>query len=620
MSGICGIVNLDGAPADRGLLQAMTSFMTFRGPDAQNVWVDGPVGFGHTLLRTTFESEREQQPCSLDGRVWITADARIDGRDELKSKLRAAHVRDLADATDVELILHAYHAWGTDCVQHLIGDFVFAIWDEPKQRLYCARDHFGIKPFFYARMDQCLIFSNTLNCVRQHPAVSATLNDLAIADFLLFDSNQNPATTTFADIQRLPSAHVMTWFPGSGVQLSRYWCLPTDLGVRHRPAGDYVEHFKELLDIAVADRLRTNRIGVEMSGGLDSSSIAAVALGILSRQAQPFELQAQTIVYDQLIPDQERHFSGLVAQHLGIPIHYIAADKYQLYERWNQLETWSPEPSHNPHAALHVDAFRGAAALSRVFLAGWDGDALLSESLRPHFRSLLNNCHYGRLLMAMVRYATLQRGDLPRALRNGLRRNHESVASASMSGAGYPDWLNPELETRFELRKRWHQYHAMPSVDHPTRPYAYSIYEYVTQHPGFFDWYDAGCTGLALEYRHPFMDLRLLDYCLSLPLQPWLVKKHILRAAMDGLLPEVVRTRPKTPLAGLPYMELLKRPKLGSFDHLRVTTNHCRYINAAKLQLDKILCNNANACWSAMRPLSLQVWLDGLALVPRRDY
>ena len=143
MSGICGIVNQDGAPIDRHLLEEMTAFMAFRGPDAQEVWTNASVGFGHTLLRTTFESEHEQQPFSLDGKVWITADARIDGRDELRKKIAARGRDRIEGVTDAELILHAYDSWGEDCVKHLIGDFAFAIWDGPRKRLFCARDHCG---------------------------------------------------------------------------------------------------------------------------------------------------------------------------------------------------------------------------------------------------------------------------------------------------------------------------------------------------------------------------------------------------------------------------------------------------------------------------------------------
>ena len=197
MSGIVGIVNLDHSPVDDRLLQRMTRFMAYRGPDAQTTWVDGHVGLGHTMLRTTRESAHERQPCTLDGQIWITADARVDDRDALVRKLKHAGRVHLEAPTDVELLLHAYHVWGEACVKHLIGDFAFAIWDKRSQRLFCARDHFGIKPLYYSHRANSLLVSNTLNCLRQHPSVSDTLNEQAIGDFLLFDINQNPATTTF---------------------------------------------------------------------------------------------------------------------------------------------------------------------------------------------------------------------------------------------------------------------------------------------------------------------------------------------------------------------------------------------------------------------------------------
>ena len=154
MSGIVGIVHFDGAPVDRHLLGQMTAFMTSRGPDAQQIWVEGNVGFGHTLLKTTDESEHERQPFTLDGRVWIVADARVDARRELVPQLQAhGHESLPPNATDVELILRAWQTWGENCVEHLLGDFAFAIWDGPRQRLFCARDHLGVKPFFYAHLE-----------------------------------------------------------------------------------------------------------------------------------------------------------------------------------------------------------------------------------------------------------------------------------------------------------------------------------------------------------------------------------------------------------------------------------------------------------------------------------
>src|SRR5690349_16284014 len=122
MSGIVGMVNLDGAPVDRELIYRCTDFLSYRGPDAHRVWIDYNVGLGHTLLRTTYESDTESQPTTLDGKAWLIADARIDARTELLTKLPPSLVsKDTPN--DAELILKAYGAWGEDCVRHLIGDF-----------------------------------------------------------------------------------------------------------------------------------------------------------------------------------------------------------------------------------------------------------------------------------------------------------------------------------------------------------------------------------------------------------------------------------------------------------------------------------------------------------------
>src|SRR5262249_44601789 len=160
----------------------LTQALSFRGPDAQQTWVGGSVAFGHTLLRTTHESECEVQPLSLDGEVWIVADARVDARAELVRQLDGPP--ELVEAPDVELILRASLRWGTACVEHLLGDFAFGIWDERSRTMFCARDHMGVKPFYWAHVGDWFLFSNTLACLRLHPAVTSVLNDLALADFV----------------------------------------------------------------------------------------------------------------------------------------------------------------------------------------------------------------------------------------------------------------------------------------------------------------------------------------------------------------------------------------------------------------------------------------------------
>ena len=331
MSGIVCILNLDGQPVDRDLLQTMTNCMTYRGPHAQHYRQLGQVGMGHTLLRTTFESEWENQPSSLDGKSWIVADVCVDDRQTLKDQLRASGLTALDTLTDEQLILHAYTVWGCACVEHLLGDFAFVIWDGESRRLFCARDHFGVKPLYYTRLAKSLVVSNTLNCIRLHPQVSGALNEAAIGDFLLFGQNQDLATTVYQAIKRLPPAHTLTW-TGDTLVIQRYWELPLDEPLHYAKPSDYVERFQELFSAAVADRLRMRDIGVAMSGGMDSTSVAAMAKRLLDDSSAVSNLNAHCIVYDSLIPDQERYWSGLAANYLKIPIRYLNADHYDLFK------------------------------------------------------------------------------------------------------------------------------------------------------------------------------------------------------------------------------------------------------------------------------------------------
>lgn len=612
MSGICGIVNLDGAPADRERLELMMQRLEFRGPDARETWLEGCAGLGHTLLRTTFESAHERQPFSLDGAVWITADARIDARGELRSEL-AGQGRDVSPgATDAELILRAYESWGEECARHLLGDFAFAIWDGPRRRLFCARDPFGVRPFFYAYAAGRVAFSNTLDCVRSAPGVGSALNDLAIADFLLFDMNQDPRSTVFSDIQRLPPGHALIASP-QGLAVKSYWDLPADEGVRYRSSGDYVEHFRHLLETAVADRLRTDRIGIELSGGLDSTSVAATARKLLQREAGAFQIHAHTVVYDRLIPDEERRYSGMAAARLGIQIHYVVADDYRLYERFDHSETRLPEPANEPSTAVTADALKESASHSRVMLTGWDGDALLNESPKPYFRALWNERRVGPLLSGMARYGLSQRRLVPLTLREWLnpRRVEDSRADPA-----YPQWLNPAWEARLGLRERWRHVQGAREEPHPIRPYAFRTFNYMRRTSNFFEYCDAGVTGLPVEYRHPLMDLRLVSYCLSLPPLPWCVKKKILREAMQGALPDAILRRPKSPLPGHPEIEELRQPRSQWIDRFVPAPQLESYVDRAGIPP---VCGETDPerLWVNLRPLSLDFWLRSLQPVPR---
>ena len=439
MSGIVGIYDRSGAPVDRALLQALAHFLSYRGPDGRDTWSNGAIGLGHTLLRTTRESLNERQPANLDGQLWITADARIDCREELEKKLaQEGHGAAGRAATDSDLILRAYQAWGAECVQHLRGDFAFAIWDARKKLLFCARDHFGVKPFYYSDLGELFLFSNTLDCLRQHPEVSEELNDAAIGDFLLFGLNCDAATTSFRDIRRLPAAHAMT-ISSDGLRMQRYWSAPTEGRIRYNRAEDYVEHFQILLQAAVADRTRVDRAGILLSGGLDSATIATTARELAGSAGGTPDLRAYTVVYESLIPDHDGEHARDVAGFLKIPLQCIPMDDLKPFERWDEPETWSPEPVDDPFRFGLFDQFRTIAADCRVVLSGEGADNLMHFEMWPFARDLMRNRQWSSLFKETARYLWLRPSVVSRreASRAGpfRERSHRAGVSA-LAGTG----------------------------------------------------------------------------------------------------------------------------------------------------------------------------------------
>jgi asparagine synthase (glutamine-hydrolysing) len=598
MSGIVGILNRDGAPVDWLLLQRMTESLRFRGPDAQELWSEGPVGFGHTLLRTTEESATERQPWSLDGGYFITADARIDGRDELLAKLKAKGSALLAGVPDVQLILHAYRAWGEGCLEHLIGDFAFAIWDAVERRLFCARDHFGVKPFYYADLPHCLVFSNTLNCVRLHPDVSGELNRQVIECFLEGQGCSDPTITAFAQIQRLPAAHRLRWSESEGTaRMERYWTLPQDEPIRYARASEYIDQFRALLRQAVADRLRTGNVVVTLSGGLDSTTIAAVARQVLARRYPAFELHAHTAVYDRLIPDRERHYAGLVARYLGIPIHYHVIDDYLPYDQWERPELHAPEPVVNPLRRSGMELWKQMATRSRVVLCGHGPDDLLRFPFGRHLAGLWRERRYGRLLVDLGQYVRVHRRLSKRRVRALLARGTAARTN--------PPAVRPESRPMAPLRG------ALDGGESPSRE-RQAAWEAIAGPFWSFELEgnDPGLSLVPLEPRFPFFDLRLVRYLLALPPIPWCLNKTLLRRAMRGMLPDPILRRAKAPLPADPVVVHFQQDAARWIEHHEPSPALVNYVSPDMfpLRLDRGNCAGENL-WRPLRILSLDLWL-----------
>lgn len=606
LSGIAGIFHRNGAPVERALLQSFADFLSSRGPDARTIWMDGSRGMAHALLRTTHESLSERQPASLEGRYWIIADARLDSRAELLAELERSRRAVRANTPDSELLLHAYATWGTRCVDRLRGDFSFALWDAKSKLLFCARDHFGIKPFYYAQLGELFLFSNTLNCIRLHPVVSGELNETAIGDFLLFGLNCDNATTSFRDIQRLPPAHFLTFSP-EGLRIKRYWTPPADGRIRYAKPEEYVEHFQTLFESAVADRLRTDRVGILLSGGLDSSSVAAVAKGVSAKNSGATDIRGYTQGYESLLPDRDGDYAREVGEFLRIPVKFMAMDQTQLFERCGDPEFSLPEPVDDPLFAGFIDSCRNISADCRVLLSGEGSDNLMDFQMWPYAEDLRRRGEWRRLLTEVANYFWVR----PFPWR-GIQARVRRIIGRDPDMPVFPEWLTVEFLRRANLKARWKEVckHPVAASTHPILPKAHASLS-LPHWTQMFEQENAGWTPYPLEVRYPFLDLRIVDYLLALPPFPWFFEKMLLRAAIAGRIPERVRMRPKTPLEGDPVSEQFRRTGAEQLKQMRWSSEADQYIERSALAPPHGRMN-AEQIGSNLRPYCLNIWLQSM--------
>ena len=524
---------------------------------------------------------------------------RIDDRASLAAKL-TSYSSDLKSASSSELILHAYGKWGTDCVDHLWGDFSFVIWDANQQRVFAARDQVGVFPLYYALVGTCLVVCNTLDALRQLPIVSSELNDNAIGDYLLIGENKSPVNTFYKDIQRLPIAHRLI-AEGSRVRIEQYWTLPIDEPLYYKHKSEYVDHFNDLITVAVKDRLPDGPVGVFMSGGLDSPAVAATAV----RLGAP--TSAFTSVYDRLIPDQERHYAGLVAKHLNIPIHYDVKDDEPF--GWGPVDApvHTPEPTNDPHGLRALRAYsRELTGKARVFFWGDGPDAALMHEWKPHVRYLVNKRRFGRLCLDIgLHTITHKRVPLLPTIPRMIRERVRMMNTDYTYGFNPPPWLNPDFQIRCGLNNRWDEIVADEFVPHPLRPEGSR--SFTADYRMGAERSDWVCAEMAAVFLHPLFDLRLVRFLVSVPALPWCRDKHLVRVAMRGILPEAVVERPKAPLAGLPYLEQARSSPQPDFQPTPVLE---KYIDLSKVpawpgrdreELDMLL-----------RVLGLHYWFRGL--------
>jgi asparagine synthase (glutamine-hydrolysing) len=547
MSGILGVLDLEGRGVERQMLAKLARGFSTRTPGQAVSGAEG--GFGWAAVSLSGRLRPGQAIAGPRRGHWVLADARIDARDDLGAAMGNELDAAVTALEDADLLLRLYAANRLDgpreLLTRLVGEFVFAGFDRESRTLLVARDLFGQRPCFYAEIDGALWFTNTLACLHQHPRIDAVADEESIAAFLVTGENPRLEASFCRGVRRLPPGHALQ-ASRAGVRLRRFADLGDGAKTPRREA-EVIEGFLDVLRSAVEDRLRRKSASVFMSGGLDSTSVAATAHS-LCKDAQARVL-AVTGTYERLLPDQEGRYARKVAEHLGLHHEILASDGVELYESWDRPRPRPMQPIIDA-LCLGEPMLRRASDHARVALTGLGGDPLLQAD--PfHLAYQLRRGHLLRAARDALHTLRLRQRLPPTGLCTAWRRRRTDPLP------GYPAWLHPELERRLRLRERyavWQQrgrWEEAPFArSHGRSPARLGLG--ASTWTNVFESFDPGATGLPLRVTHPFFDLRVIRFVLGLPPHPWCVEKTLLRVAMRGRLPDAVLVRPKSPLAAYP--------------------------------------------------------------------
>lgn len=493
--------------------------------------------------------ERLADRWSIVGRI------RLDGRDALRARLGLSR-EDPAAASDGLLCLHAYAARGEVFLDGLAGDFCFALWDTAHERLIAARDQLGVRTLFHAETDRCRLVSDSLDWLAAQPAIDRALDERWIADFLAVGRSLDFDRTVYRTIRRLPPAHLVT-MTAERTLLRRYWRLAVAEPLHYRDRRLYGERFRELVTAAVADRLpASGRIGVSMSGGLDSPTLAAFAI---AASGDPSRVVAECVHYERLMPDDEAEFAAAAARHLGIDLRLRAVDGLIYDPQWREQPIATPEPSLAIVSARHDRSImRERAAAAPIWLYGEGPDNALSFDRDAYLSWLVRRGDWLRLGEALLLHLR------SKGVRSwaATARRYASGRSAARPISSVPDWLDPSLAARAHLGERLRDANVSSDEAHAWHPRAMASFgDPIWQ--SVFGERDHEERLAPIGWRHPFLDLRVLQFMLSVPPVPWAREKLLMREAMRGRLPREVLRRRKAPLAVSPWAEAIRLHGLG---------------------------------------------------------
>lgn len=557
MCGIAGFYRLNG-PADPGLVARMVDSLKHRGPDGSGlISLDGgesspSVVLGHCRLAIIDLSSAGHQPMSNeDGTVWIVYNGEVYNYVELAEEL-ACHGHRFRSRTDTEVILHAYEEFGVDCLERLNGMFAFALWDGRARRLFCARDRFGIKPFYYHFDGERFLFASEIKALVQPGGVKREPNHQIIYDYLVHGYLDHSEETFFQRIWQLPPSHYLL-LKGNDLRVHRWWDIfPDRNGHRALSDEDAAETFRSLLTDAVRLRLRSDvPIGTCLSGGLDSSSIVCLANGLMfpeGKATRPEIVGKRQKTFSSCFeerPWDEREFIREVLEQTGAEANFVFPPGEELFEQIPQVIWSQDEPLWSTSFFAQWHVMRLASQKVKVLLDGQGADELLAgyhRSFGAFYLDLAKRFQIGRLLRELFSYKRVHQSFQPYIF-SGLAR---SLLPKGWVGwlrgqiTGDIHWLDPEFQRAYRRDFGFEEKLGTHLDSH--------LYAILTRYglPALLHAEDRNSMAFSLESRVPFLDYRLVEFAFTLPASQKIrdgMTKVVLRNAMKGLLPERVRMR-----------------------------------------------------------------------------
>ncbi|MFP4322896.1 MAG: asparagine synthase (glutamine-hydrolyzing) [Anaerolineales bacterium] len=518
------------------------------------------VGLAHRRLSILDVSVAGHGPMSdTSGALWITYNGEIYNYIELREDLRTRGYT-FQTGTDTEVILAAYDAWGVDCLARFNGMFAFALWDARAGRLFCARDRFGIKPFYYFFQDGYFACASEIKALVANPCLPRRARPAAVYDYLAHGALTWREDTFFESIRQLPGGHALTLDTEGKLNTWAYYQLTYDTRATTPDYPEKVAGFRALLTDAVRLRLRSDvPVGSSLSGGLDSSSIVALANLLLQQEGgvRPEAIADQQRVFCVVYPGErfdERRYMQAIIDQTGAQAHFTQPDSARLWDElaafaWHQDE---PVNASNNYAQYCVMQLAGAGGV-KVLLDGQGGDEVLGGYTFYHGYRLAQALRGGRL------------GTAGRELRGA--RRHSNVSWASLLAT--TGWnISPDVLRRWGwsiagARLLSHrtlapgaldadfarQHHRSAQMKHnPFPTLVQKLHQDVLQTnlPALLRYEDRNSMAFSIEARVPFLDHRLVEYAFRLGADAYIRDgwtKAILRDAMRDTLPPLIHQR-----------------------------------------------------------------------------